>query len=141
MENTTARRGLSKNVEGLTELLRRIEALREVHSEMPLQMVSVFLVIAMKPGILQRDLPEMVNLSQSSVSRNIHALSASDSHGKPGLGLVKQCIGSPGGKTPALHPTRAGKELASRLIYGHDQRIKGEAVAQVRSGVRLIEPT
>lgn len=141
MENSTARRGLSKNVEGLTELQRRIEALREVYSEMPLQMVSVFLVIAMKPGILQRDLPEMVNLSQSSVSRNIQALSASDSHGKPGLGLVKQCIGSPGGRTPALHPTRAGKELASRLIYGHDQRTKGDAVAQVRSGVRLIEPT
>ncbi|THV25080.1 hypothetical protein FAA97_02430 [Peteryoungia ipomoeae] len=94
MENTTVRRGLSKNVEGLTELLRRIEALRDVRGEMPLQMVSVFLVIAMKPGILQRDLPEIVNLSQSSVSRNVHALSASDGQGKPGLGLVEQRIGS-----------------------------------------------
>jgi DNA-binding MarR family transcriptional regulator len=116
MEKTIVRRGLSKNVEGLTELLRRVEALRDVRGEMPLQMVSVFLVIAMKPGILQRDLPEMVKLSQSSVSRNIQALCATDSQGKPGLGLVEQRIGSLGGRTPALHPTRAGKELASRLV-------------------------
>lgn len=116
MENTIVRRGLSKNVEGLTRLLRRIETLRELRGEMPLQMVSVFLVIAMRPGILQRDLPEMVNLSQSSVSRNVHALSAFDSQGKPGLGLVEQRIGSLGGRTPALHLTKAGRELARRLM-------------------------
>lgn len=115
MENTVVRRGLSKNVEGLTRLLRRIETLRDVRGEMPLQMASVFLVIAMKPGILQRDLPEMVNLSQSSVSRNVQALSAFDSQGKPGLGLVEQRIGSLGGRTAALHLTRAGKQLATRL--------------------------
>lgn len=110
------RRGLSKNVERLNELLTRIETLRDLRSEMPLQTVSVLLVIAMKPGILQRDLPEMVNLSQSSVSRNVHALCALDSSGKPGLGLVEQRIGTLGGRTPALHLTKTGRELLRRLV-------------------------
>lgn len=116
MEKRKVRRGRSKTVEGLEDLSKRIMALREIRGEMPLQMVSVFLTIAMKPGVLQRDLPDMVNLSQSSVSRNIYALGNTGRQGSPGMGLVEQRIGSLGGRTPALHLTRFGKELVKKLV-------------------------
>lgn len=118
MELTKERRGGATTKQGLRELFRCAEVLREINAEMPMQMVSVFLMIAMKPGIHQRDLPDLVNLSQSSVSRNVNALAAVTRHGTLGLGLVEQRIGSLGAKTPELHLTRSGRELARRLS-GH----------------------
>ncbi|MDR6816274.1 DNA-binding MarR family transcriptional regulator [Neorhizobium sp. 2083] len=85
---------------------------------MPMQTASVFLAIAMRPGVLQRDLPNMLGLSQSSISRNVNALSSRDRHGKPGLGLVTQRVGPMGARSPKLHLTTAGRELARRLTIG-----------------------
>lgn len=116
MEMMTEHRVVPKRIRGLRELFERLEVFRELRSEMPMQTASVFLAIAMKPGLLQRDLPDMLALSQSSVSRNVHALSARDRHGKPGLGLVTQRVGPTGARSPTLHLTKSGKELADRLL-------------------------
>lgn len=116
MEMLTERQGAQKRTYALRELYDRLEVFRELRSEMPMQMASVFLAIAMKPGLLQCDLPDMLGLSQSSVSRNVHALSNCDRHGKLGLGLVAQRVGPMGAKSPTLHLTKAGKVLAERLI-------------------------
>lgn len=118
MELTKERRGGAMTKQGLRELFRCTEVLRELNAEMPMQMASVFLMIAIKPGIYQRDLPDVVNLSQSSVSRNVNALAAVTRHGTSGLGLVEQRIGSLGGRTPELHLTAAGKDLV-RKLSGH----------------------
>jgi DNA-binding MarR family transcriptional regulator len=103
------------NKRGIIAVYGLVEAFRELKPEMPMQMASVFLTIAMKPGIYQADLANLSGLSQSSVSRNVTALTAKDRHGAPGLGLVVRRIGDRGGKTAALHLTKAGKELASKL--------------------------
>lgn len=116
MEMITEHGRVPKRIRGLRELFERLEVFRELRSEMPMQTASVFLAIAMKPGLLQRDLPDMLGLSQSSVSRNVHALSTSDRHGKPGLGLVTQRVGPMGAKSPVLYLTKAGKQLAERLM-------------------------
>lgn len=116
MDVTIGSRRVSRGIRGLRELYERVEVLREVRSEMPIQTVSVLLAIAMKPGVLQRDLPGLVGLSQASISRNIHALSSRDRQGKPGLGLVAQRIGPMGARSPELYLTKAGKELAKRLV-------------------------
>lgn len=116
MELTKERRGGAMTKQGLRELFRCVEILRGVRSEMPIQTASVLLAIAMRPGVLQRDLPAMLGLSQSSISRNVHALSRRDRHGKPGLGLVAQGIGPKGARSPELRLTKAGKELAKRLL-------------------------
>lgn len=116
MELTKERRGAVITKRDLRELFRCIEVLRELNAEMSVQMASVLLMIAMRPGIHQRDLPDLVNLSQSSVSRNINALAAVTRHGTPGLGLVEQRIGSLGAKSPELHLSLAGKALVKRLL-------------------------
>lgn len=116
MELMKERRGGGTTKQGLRELYRCTEVLRELNAEMPMQMASVFLMIAMKPGIHQRDLGELVSLSQSSVSRNVNALAAITRHGTPGLGLVQQRIGSLGAKSPELHLSIAGKALIKRLL-------------------------
>ncbi|MXN52001.1 hypothetical protein GR158_12790 [Shinella sp. AETb1-6] len=116
MELTKERRGGAMTKQGLRELFRYTEVFREINAEMPMQMASMFLMIAMRPGIHQRDLGELVNLSQSSVSRNVNALAAVTRHGTPGLGLVEQRIGSLGAKTPELHLSMAGKALIKRLL-------------------------
>lgn len=116
MELVIARRKTPKRVSALRTLSDRIEVLREFRADMPIQMVSVFLTVAMRPGVLQCDLPEMASLSQSSVSRNVYALGKYDRHGRPGLGLVEQRCGPTGARSPELHLTKAGKDLAKRLI-------------------------
>lgn len=118
MALTTGRRGEATVKQGLRELFRCAEVLRELNAEMPMQMASLFLMVAIKPGIHQRDIGELVNLSQSSVSRNVNALATRTRHGTPGLGLVEQRIGGLGAKTPALHLTAAGKALVKRLTMG-----------------------
>lgn len=116
MELVIERRKPTERAHGLRTLSRRIEVLREFRATMPIQMVSVFLAVAMKPGVRQCDLTEITGLSQSSVSRNIYALGKFDRHGKPGLDLVEQRSGIAGSKSPELRLTKAGKELAQRLI-------------------------
>jgi len=116
MELMMEHQGSTTGPRGLRELFRSIEVLRELRAEMPMQMASVFLMIAMKPGIHQRDLPDLLGLSQSSVSRNVSALAAMTRQGTPGLGLVEQRLGGLGWRTPELHLTQAGKMLARRLL-------------------------
>ncbi|QRI63450.1 winged helix-turn-helix transcriptional regulator [Shinella sp. PSBB067] len=116
MELTKERRGGATTKQGLRDLFRCMEVLRGVNAGMPMQMASVFLMIAMKPGIHQRDLGDLVSLSQSSISRNVNALAAITRHGTPGLGLVEQRIGSLGAKSPELHLSATGKALVKRLL-------------------------
>lgn len=115
MEQTIERPSKTTATIGIRDLFRRIEVFRELNSEMPMQTASIFLMIAMKPGVHQRDLPDLLGLSQASISRNIQNLSKMTRQGSPGLDLIEQRIGSLGGKTPELHLTAAGRALASRL--------------------------
>lgn len=100
----------------LRGLFLHLSVFRELRAEMPMQMAAVFLMVAMKPGIHQRDLPDLLNLSQSSVSRNINALGRTDRHGGKGLGLIEQRAGNLGWRTPELYLTDAGKGLVKRLM-------------------------
>lgn len=81
-----------------------------------MQMASVFLAVAMKPGICQRDLVPLLGMAQSSVSRNVTALGPKSRQGGPGLNLVVQRHEPTERKTYELHLTREGKELANRLL-------------------------
>lgn len=116
MEQTIERPSKTTATIGIRDLFRRIEVFRELNSEMPMQTASIFLMIAMKPGVHQRDLPDLLGLSQASISRNLRVLGKVNRQGKPGLDLVEQRIGSLGGKTPELYLTSAGKVMARRLM-------------------------
>lgn len=107
--------GIDKLVR-LTEIYRLLESFRELRPEMPMQMASVFLVVAMRPGVQQCDLPDIIGVSQSSISRNVTALTSRTRHGSPGLNLIKRSLDPEGGRSPVIHLTAAGKQLTERLL-------------------------
>lgn len=104
------------NLVKLTEIYRLLESFRELRPEMPMQMASVFLVVAMRPGVQQCDLPDIIGVSQSSISRNVTALTSRTRHGSPGLNLIKRSLDPEGGRSPVLHLTDAGKQMRGHLL-------------------------
>ncbi len=93
-----------------------IETFREIHPEMPMQMASVFLLIAMKPGISQGELLRFRDISQSGMSRNIVALTAINRHGAPGLDLVEQRPAPHDARITVLQLTGKGRTFLERLL-------------------------
>lgn len=93
-----------------------VETLREMRPHMPMQMASVYLLVAMKPGISQRELFDLMGISQASISRNVTALSDRDRHGKPGLNLIIQKRNPVDCRNTAIYLTTEGEALLSRLL-------------------------
>ncbi|MBD9558448.1 MarR family winged helix-turn-helix transcriptional regulator [Ensifer sp. ENS03] len=101
---------------GIFSALQLIETFRELQHDMPMQTVSVFFVIAMRPGLYQRELLNLLDLSQPSISRNVMALGETNRHGEPGLGLIEQRRDPLDARQFTLHLTPAGKELVNRVL-------------------------
>ncbi|PZU83088.1 MAG: hypothetical protein DI528_17985 [Shinella sp.] len=101
---------------GLFSIYQIIETFRDLDHDAPMQMVSVFLVIAMRPGVYQRDLIGFVGISQPAVSRHVMALGERNRHGEPGLGLILQRRDPFDARQITLHLTPAGKALVERLL-------------------------
>jgi len=104
------------NRRGLFKAFQLIELFRDLYPDLPMQTVSVFLVIAMKPGIYQRELLKLLDISQSSISRNVMALSHVNRRGDAGLGLIAQQRDPVDGRQISLRLTPAGRELANRVV-------------------------
>ncbi|MDF0695618.1 MarR family winged helix-turn-helix transcriptional regulator [Rhizobium sp. MC63] len=99
----------------LIKVFRFIEKLRELFPDVPMQTISIFLIIAMKPGISQRELLKLMGTSQAGVSRNVMALGDVNRHGKPGLGLIAQLRDPFDARQVGLRLTPAGIALANRV--------------------------
>ena len=93
-----------------------IETLRELRPDMPMQMVSILLLVAMKPGISQRDLLGLLDISQASISRNVAALTKTDRHGRSGLDSITQRSDPGEWRSPALYLTPAGDAFLRRPL-------------------------
>lgn len=69
-----------------------IEVLNEVRGdldpEMQVQTLLTFLHAVRQPGSTMKEIGNLTNQTQASMSRNISALSQVSRHGKPGLNLV-----------------------------------------------------
>jgi DNA-binding MarR family transcriptional regulator len=102
----------------LYEAFRFIETFRELRPDMPMQTASILLLIAMKPGIGQRELLDLMDISQAGVSRNVYALLDTDRHGKPGLNFVSQRRHPSDGRNTELHLTSEGHAFLHRLLAG-----------------------
>jgi DNA-binding MarR family transcriptional regulator len=73
-----------------TSLVSLIDVFREeVDPEMPVNYVMTFLLIALNEGATLKDLQDKAGLEQSTVSRNVAALSERHRAGKPGYDLVE----------------------------------------------------
>jgi DNA-binding MarR family transcriptional regulator len=72
----------------LTKLLRVTEELRKLDPEMPLQQITLLILVALQPGVTMKELSERMGMSQSTMSRNCAALGKTHRIGVPGKGLI-----------------------------------------------------
>lgn len=73
----------------LWKLYKVFEEIRKIDPEIPIQTAHVFVTVALIPGITMREITDRLNISQSTTSRNVTALSKWHRLNKPGLDLVK----------------------------------------------------
>jgi DNA-binding MarR family transcriptional regulator len=72
----------------LDPAIRFVEEFRKMDSEMQLQTVLIFLLVARKEGITVSDLQDLTGLTGSSCSRNVAALSDVNRKGREGHKLI-----------------------------------------------------
>lgn len=100
----------------LFEAFQTIEKFRELFPDFPMQTISTFLIIAMKPGISQHELLKFLDISQSGASRNLMALGEVNRHGKPGLGLIVQQRNPFDARLSHFRLSPLGRALAERVV-------------------------
>jgi DNA-binding MarR family transcriptional regulator len=73
----------------IEQFAKALDIMREVDPEIQAQTIAVFLEVARHPqGIRMQDVAKAVGISQSSISRNVAAMSHTHRLGKPGHNLV-----------------------------------------------------
>ena len=100
----------------LFRIFRFVEVLRDMKPDMELQLASVFMLIAMRPGIGQHQLRRLMDISQGGVSRNVTALTAIDRHGKPGLNFVVQRRNPTDARYTQLFLTDEGHAFVGKML-------------------------
>lgn len=102
---------------GLRKLSKTLDIFRGMDSDLPTQVIDVFLSIAQRDEVYTRDLPDMVGLSQSSVNRAVTYLA--DAHwrdrNKPGLKLISMRIDPMDRRQRIVQLTARGKHVATQL--------------------------
>lgn len=108
----------------INTVIKIIEAMREVYSEMPMQTAHCLLCVALRPGLTMQELGAMTNLSQSSASRNMQALGDWARAGKPGYKLVEVHDDPIDTRRKIMFLSAKGKALMEKIIG----TIRGEPV-------------
>lgn len=102
-------------------LLSAIECLRDLDREVPAQVVSVLLYIAIHEPCHKQAIEEDLDFTTASCSRNIAWLSYKHRLNKPGLGLVQFERDPSNRRRYIVWLTKEGKELMKTLeakLYG-----------------------
>lgn len=93
-----------------------IEKFRRIAPEMPTQLVSTFLSVALKPGILASEVAAQIGTTLSSTSRHARDLSDVVHKGKPGYGLIEQRGDPTDRRRRRLHLTAKGQSFVNELL-------------------------
>tara|TARA_Y100001968_G_scaffold327495_1_gene372659 strand:- start:26 stop:343 length:318 start_codon:yes stop_codon:yes gene_type:complete len=81
----------------------------------PLHHVQVFCYVAQEGGCTYRDIEEALNLSNSTVSRTVHALGNTHRKGYQGMDLLELSRDLEEGRRFLIHLTAKGKALKRQL--------------------------
>ena len=114
--STAAELSTIKRLPALTSLMGTLKVLAGLDNEMQIQLATILLVVAKRPGVYQSAMADLVGVSQSSVSRNVHSLSRYRSDGSPGFGLVEQRPDARDVRSQRLFLTVEGVAFVSRLL-------------------------
>lgn len=83
--------------------------------DMPFQQVQLLLLVAMFPGITQSELAERLDLSQSSISRNVNALGKIHRLKKEGLDFIEAIPDPKDRRRQIVFLTGKGRTAAEEL--------------------------
>ncbi|MGV8921653.1 MAG: MarR family winged helix-turn-helix transcriptional regulator [Pseudomonas sp.] len=97
-----------------------VRAFRAISADMPMQQADILVTIAQSPGLSMNDICVKTHLSQSSVSRNVAALSEFYKLGTPGLGLVEAVNDPREHRRRIVFLTTKGKTFITRLMRNLD---------------------
>ncbi|WP_170402953.1 MarR family winged helix-turn-helix transcriptional regulator [Ruegeria arenilitoris] len=101
---------------GTRALLRMANSLVQYDKDMPLTRLPVFLNIALKDGIIVRELMENTGLAQSTISRTLGFLADKPVRGtKEGLNWIEMHPDPVDPRRVTLHLTAKGKEIIAQL--------------------------
>lgn len=109
-----ARTLLDAHVPHVNLVFRVIEEIRKYDPELPTQTANTLLYIILNegtPSCSMAGIAEALNLAQSSVSRNVSALSAIHRNRRPGMGLVETVIDPSERRRRIIRLTRKGKKF------------------------------
>lgn len=99
----------------VSRLLEVVAIIREVDSELPIQTVHTFLLIAQNPGITAVDIAARSGLTRASASRNVRRLSRKHKGNPKGLNLVIARENAEDSREKLLHVSPFGTKILERL--------------------------
>ena len=100
---------------------RIITMLRTLSPGMPMQQADILFQIAIHPGLTMAELVKRTGLSQSSVSRNVAALSKYHRLGEPGLDLVETLNDPRDPRRRLMFLNTNGKTFITKLLRNIDE--------------------
>lgn len=127
-----------KSADTYTRGLRFVRLFRLLNGEMPMQQADMLLTIARKPGIGMAELEQQLQMAQSSISRNIAALSRFQRLDEPGLDLIEAQIDPRAPKKRIFFLTPKGKQFVTRLLKVMDEKFSIDAETDARAAIEQM---
>lgn len=103
-------------VSALQRGLTLFDELRNLDPEIQAQTVTIFLLVASKPGMPMRDLEKLTGLASSSVSRNVAAMGKLHRGGRAGLDILVAKEAPLDRRSKLVFLTPKGHRIAKRLV-------------------------
>lgn len=100
----------------LRALLKVCDVMRTLDDDIPLQTVTMFLLIAEHEGLSLIELTQRLGMASSSASRNVAALSKVHRLRKPGLDLVVSKEDPRDRRRKTHHLTPKGRRVAQQML-------------------------
>lgn len=90
---------------------------READPKITVEEVTTLLIIAANPGIVQKSIGDMLELTSGSLSRTIGRLSRYGDRNTPGLALIEVVEDPQDRRQKPLHLTKDGTTLVAAAIH------------------------
>jgi len=100
----------------INKLINAMETLRSVHQDMTLNQVLVLLTVAANEGITQKQVVDLMGLTDGSVARIVAILSKYGNRGTGPFNLIDMRIDDADRRQRALFLTPEGRRLVNSIV-------------------------